>query len=132
MPSSAIATYFAIHQGNTFRYVFLLRNTSMGTFDIYSLLINAQYEVPLVPGGLQDIAPLSAPQGWQLLPSSPEYGFLFGQTNFAGTPAQSGYILPGVVGTFSFDSSSAPPETLPFGCCFYNENDEWGFAFNGS
>src|SRR5262245_37821417 len=69
MPSSAIATYFAVNQGNTFRYVFLLRNTSSGVFDIYSLLIDAQYDVPFVPGVLQNIVPLSAPQGWQLIPS---------------------------------------------------------------
>jgi hypothetical protein len=24
-----------------------------------------------------------------------------------------------------------PPKTLVFGCCFYNDNNEWGFAYNG-
>ena len=104
MPSSAIATYFAVNEGNAFRYVFLLRNTSSGAFDTYSLLIDAQYDVPFVPGVLQNMVALSAPQGWQLIPSTPQSGFLFGQTNFAGTTSQSGYILPGVVGVFSFDS----------------------------
>jgi len=132
MPSSAIATYFATPEGANFRYVFLIRNTSAGQFDIYALLIAAQYNVALVPGGLQNIVPISAPPGWQLIPSTPAYGFLSGQTNFAGTPAASGYIVPGVVGTFAFDSSTPPPDTLPFGCCFYNENNEWGFAFDGT
>jgi len=131
MASSAKATYFATPEGGHFRYVLLIRNTSAGTFDLYAFLFGAQYNVVVPPGGLQGLAPLSAPQGWQLVPSTPPYGFLSGQTSFAGTPVASGYILPGEVGSFAFESSTPPPETLPFGCCFYNENNEWGFAYDG-
>ncbi len=132
MASSATATFFTTPEGANFRYVFLIRNTSSGLFDIYGCLIAAQYNVPLVPGGLQNIVPISSPPGWQLIPSTPPYGFLSGQTNFAGTPAASGYIVPGVVGTFAFESSTPPPSSLPFGCCFYDENNEWGFAYDGT
>jgi len=132
MASSAKATYFATPEGGNFTYVFLIRNTSAGQFDIYAAMIAAQYEVPLLPGGLQNIVPISAPPGWQLIPSTPPYGFLTGQTSFAGSPAASGYILPGEVERFVFRSSTPPPETLPFGCCFYNENNEWGFAYDGT
>jgi hypothetical protein len=132
MASSAKATYFATPEGGNFTYVFLIRNTSAGQFDIYAAMIAAQYEVPLLPGGLQNIVPISSPPGWQLIPSTPPYGFLTGQTSFAGSPVASGYIMPGEVERFVFRSSTPPPETLPFGCCFYNENNEWGFAYDGT
>jgi len=132
MASSAKASYFATRQGAGFKYVFLIRNTSSGSFDIYGVLLGQQYDVPILPGGLQNIVPISAPAGWQLIPSTPIYGFLSGQTNFAGSAVASGYLLPGDVGTFAFQSSTPPPETLPFGCCFYNENNVWGFAYDGT
>jgi hypothetical protein len=132
MTSSAKSTYFVIPEGGNFTYVFLIRNTSSGHFDIYAMMIAAQYDVPIVPSGLLNIVPISAPEKWQLIPSTPFYGFLFGQTNFAGTPAASGYIMPGDVGMFAFQSSTPGPKTLPFGCCFYDENNQWGFAYDGT
>jgi hypothetical protein len=132
MASSAKATYFATPEHGKFRYIFLIRNTSSGQFDIYAVLIAAQYDIPVVPGGLQNIVPLNSPPRWQLIPSTPPYGFLSGQTSFAGTPAASGYILPGAVAAFVFQSSTPPAETLPYGCAFYNENNEWGFAYDGT
>jgi hypothetical protein len=132
MASSAKGTYFATPEGGNFTYVFLIRNTSSAPFDIYGALIAAQYGVPILPGGLQNITPISSPPGWQLVPSTPLYGFLTGGTNWAGTAASSGYVMPGDVGTFVFQSSTAPPNTLPFGCCFYNGNNEWGFCYDGT
>jgi hypothetical protein len=35
------------------------------------------------------------------------------------------------VGVFAFKSSTPPPGALVFGCCFYNESNEWGFVYNG-
>jgi hypothetical protein len=131
MTSSAYATCFATQEPNHFAYVFLIQNTSSGQFDIYCIQIGAPYDVSLAPGGLQNIVPVSAPSGWQLVPSAPLYGFLFGWTNYAGSPAASGYIMPGDVGVFTFTSTTPPPKTLVFGCCFYNDNNEWGFAYNG-
>jgi len=132
MASSAFADFFATQEGGTFKYVFLIRNTSTEPFDLYSILIGAQYEVAPVPDGLQDIVPVSAPAGWELIPSTPPYGFLSAQTNFAGSAAASGYIFPGAVGVFAFDSSTPPPSTLLFGCGFYNGDNEWGFVYNGT
>jgi len=132
MASSVKANYFATPEGGNLTYVFLIRNTSLAPFDIYAVMIAAQYLVPLLPGGLHNIAPISAPQGWQLIPSTPLYGFLSGQTNWAGTPAASGYIMPGDVGTFVFQSSTPPPNKVPFGCCFYNGANEWGFCYDGT
>src|SRR5690349_17622844 len=131
MTSSANAVYFTTEEGADFTYVFMLRNTSLGQFDVYALLIGLQYYAPIVPGGLQKILPASAPPGWQLIPSMPPYGYLSGQTSYAGSPAASGYIMPGDVGVFAFKSSTPPPGALVFGCCFYNESNEWGFVYNG-
>ncbi|HUJ95869.1 MAG TPA: hypothetical protein VLW84_11435 [Terriglobales bacterium] len=132
MASSAFADFFATQEDTTFKYVFLVRNTSPEPFDIYGMLIGAQYDVAVVPGGLQNIVPVSSPPGWDLIPSTPIYGFLFAQTNFNGSAAASGYIFPGAVGVFAFDSSTPPPSTLVFGCCFYNGDNEWGFCYNGT
>ncbi len=129
--TTAKATYFATLDAGNFTYVFLLRNTSSVPYDVYALLIGAQFGVPLGAGVLQNLVAISAPQGWQLIPSTPYYGFLDGQTSFAGGAAASGYIVPNNVGTFVFQSSTSPPKTLPFGCCFWNGSNEWGFAFDG-
>ena len=53
MASSAFADFFATQAGGTFKYVFLIRNTSTEPFDLYSVLIGAQYEVAPVSGGLR-------------------------------------------------------------------------------
>jgi hypothetical protein len=131
MTSSAIAVYFMTQETGNFSYVFMLLNTSSSQFSVYATLIDQQFNVPILPGGLQNSAPVSAPPGWQLIPSTPPYGFLSGQTDYAGSPVVSGYIMPRDVGSFAFKSSTPPPKTLVFGVCLYNGSDEWGFAYNG-
>ena len=59
-------------------------------------------------------------------------GKFFFSASQPGIAAASGYILPGAVGTFMFQSSTnPPPATIPFGCTFWNGDNEWGFAYNG-
>jgi|SRR5271167_896975 len=132
MSTSANAAFFAIPAAGSIEYILLLQNTSPAPYSIYALLVDAQYNVPLVPPwALAGIQPVSGPPGWT------EYAgyagsFLEGQTNFQGTAEASGYILPGSVGTFVFQSTTWPaPAKIPFGCCFWNGNNEWGFAYNG-
>jgi hypothetical protein len=48
---------------------------------------------------------VSAPPGWTETTGYPGV-FMSGQTNFQGTAQASGYILPGAVGAFVFQSSS--------------------------
>lgn len=132
MPSSAQAIYFATAKAGNFEYVFLVRNTSSPNFDVYAAMIGAQYLVPLGAGPLQNIVPVSAPAGWSLTPSGPPYGFASAGTSWAGSPQASGYVMPGDIGAFVFESSNPAPKTLPFGCCFYNGANEWGFAYDGT
>ena len=133
MDTTAKATYFATDDGGNFTYVLLLRNTSSNPYDIYAALLGAQYNVPILPGGApQNMVSVSAPGGWQFNPFSPPYGGGGWGTNFTGNASSSGYIMPDDVGTFVFQSSTPPPKSLPFGCCFYNGDNEWGFAFDGT
>jgi hypothetical protein len=110
----------------------LLQNTSSAPYSIYGLLFDAQFNVPLTPPwALSGIVPVSGPAGWTEF-TGYSGSFLEGQTNFQGTAAASGYIVPGAVGTFMFQSSTyPPPATIPFGCTFWNGDNEWGFAYNG-
>ena len=132
MATSASAAFFALPSAGLLEYVFLVRNTSPSPFSIYSLLVDAQYGVPLVPPwALANIQPVSAPPGWTENTGSSGH-FMSGQTNFQGTAQASGYILPGAVGAFVFQSSTNPPPArIPFGCCFWNGQNQWGFCFNG-
>lgn len=132
MNTSANALFFARPSAGTFEYVVLVQNTSPAPYSIYGLLFDAQFDAPLVPPWpLSGIQPVSGPAGWT------EYtgdagNFLVGQTNFQGTAESSGYILPGNIGTFMFQSTTYPPPlTIPFGCVFWNGDNEWGFAYNG-
>jgi hypothetical protein len=132
MATSANAAFFALPSAGTSEYILLLQNTSPAPYSIYGFLLDAQYDVPLVPPwALSGIQPISGPPGWT---ESTGYAgsFLDGGTNFQGTAEASGYILPGTVGTFVFQSTTyPPPATIPFGCCFWNRDNEWGFVYNG-
>lgn len=132
MATSASAVFFAMPAAGTYEYVVLLQNTSPAPYSIYGFLFDAQFNVPLTPPwALSGIVPVTGPAGWT---ESTGYSgsFLEGGTNFQGTAAASGYILPGSVGTFMFQSSTnPPPATIPFGCTFWNGDNEWGFAYNG-
>jgi hypothetical protein len=132
MTTSATASFFVAPGRPSNEYVVLVQNTTPAPYSIYGLMIGAQYMVPLVPTGpLASIQPVSAPIGWTTYASS-TYGFLTGQTNFQGSAAASGYIESGAVGAFAFQSSTDPaPATLPFGCCFWDGANEWGFAYDG-
>jgi hypothetical protein len=132
MATSAKAAFCAIFESGKFLYLFRFQNTSPRPFEIYSVLIASQYGIPLGKGILQNLAPVSAPHGWQLTPSSPYYGFLSGGTNWVGNPVASGYIAPGATANFFFQSSTPPPPQLMFGCGFYNGENEWGFVYNGT
>jgi hypothetical protein len=132
MATSAKVTFFTVPGTPNNDFVLLLQNTSPAPFSIYAFLFGTQFGVPLIPPGpLANIQPISLPPGWSASVSS-GYGFVDFSTNFAGSAASSGYILPGDVGTFVLASTTNPaPATLPFGCCFWNGVNEWGFAYNG-
>jgi hypothetical protein len=132
MATSANAAFFALPAAGTVEYIVLVQNTSPAPYAIYALLLDAHYNAPLVPPWhLAGIQPISGPPGWTEL-TGYSGSFLTGQTNFQGTAQSSGYILPGSVGTFVFQSSTyPPPATFPFGCAFWNGNNEWGFVYNG-
>lgn len=131
MATSASAAFFALPSAGLLEYVFLVRNTSPAPFSIYSLLVGAQYGVPIgPPWSLGDIQSVSAPPGWTEIIGASGH-LMFGQTNFQGTAQASGYILSGAVGAFVFQSSTNPPPAkIPFGCCFWNGQNQWGFCFN--
>lgn len=132
MATSASATYFTVPAGTNVFYDVMLQNTSPAPYDIYAFILGAHYNVPLVPPWpLAGIQPIGCPPGWSEY-TSETGSILQGQTNFHGSAAASGYIQPGAVRTFVFQSSTIPPPAkLPFGCCFWNGGNEWGFVYNG-
>src|SRR5690348_13304046 len=97
MSTSAEAVFFTEPATSGLTYVLLVKNTSPAPYSIYSLIFDAGYNVPLTPpwalGGIQ---PISGPTGWS---ESTGYSgsYLTGQTNFQGSAAASGYIVPGEV-----------------------------------
>jgi hypothetical protein len=130
MSTSATVTYSAVPIGGVFNYEVLLHNTSPAPFDIYSFMFGWQYNVPITGTfPLQNIVLISAPPGWTGFLSAADITW---GTSDQGSSIASGYIMPGQSGTFVFQSTTAPPATLPFGCCFYNNCNEWGFCFNGT
>ena len=130
MSTSATATYSATQVGGAYNYEVLLTNTSPASFDVYSFLFGTEYNEPLItPFPLQDIAFISAPPGWT--PHLDPYDINW-WTSFQGSSPGSGYLAPGQTGAFMFQSSTAPPDSLPFGCCFYNNSNAWGFCANGT
>jgi hypothetical protein len=130
MATSATATYSAISMGGAYNYEVLLTNTSPAPFDIYAFMFGWQFNVPITTAfPLKDVTLISAPSGWTGGLSSEAIHWA---TSFQGTSAASGYILPGQTGTFTFQSSTPPPASLPFGCCFYNNANQWGFCINGT
>ena len=130
MSTSATATYSATQVGGTYNYEVLLTNTSPASFDVYAFLFGAQFNEPLTtPFPLQDIVFISAPPGWT--PSLNPYDITW-STSFQGSSSASGYLPPGQTGAFMFQSSTGPPDSLPFGCCFYNNCNAWGFCANGT
>ncbi len=130
MATSATATYSASTVGGAYNYEVLLTNTSPVPFDVYAFMFGWQFNVPITtPFPLKDIVFIGAPPGWTASLASHAITWA---TSFQGTSTASGYILPGQTGTFTFQSSTAPPASLPFGCCFYNNANEWGFCVNGT
>jgi hypothetical protein len=130
MATSAKCTYSAVPMGGVFNYEVQLHNTSPYPYDIYAFLFGWQFNVDITRTfPLQNIILISSPPGWTggLLTEAILWG-----TNFQGSAIASGYILPGQTGKFVFQSSTAPPEELPFGCGFYNNANAWGFGFNGT
>ena len=132
--TSARCTYFTTKVGAHYDYLVLFENTSPAPNAMYGWMFGAQFNVPLIPGAppdFQNVVPMSSAPGWQLIPSSPTYGFIDGQTDYQGSAAGSGYITAGSIGAFEFRSSTGPPATVPFGCVFWNGVNAWGFPFNG-
>jgi hypothetical protein len=130
MATSANATYSAAQVGGVYNYEVRLTNTSPASFDVYSFLFGTGYNVPLTtPFPLQDIVFIGAPPGWTGFFETYNINWF---TSFQGSSSASGYLAPGQTGAFMFQSSTAPPESLPFGCCFYNNANEWGFCANGT
>jgi hypothetical protein len=130
MTISAKATYYAIRNGASYLYAILLCNTSPAPYDIYSFLLGRPLNAPSAdPFPLENIIFISSPPGWiQYLGTRG----IVGQTSFQGNAPASGYILPGEFGKFVFQSSTRPPKNLPFGCSFYDNAIQWGFAFEGT
>jgi len=130
MAVTASATFFTLpHQPQV--YFFQLTNTSKEPpYSIYSLSIGQQQNLPFVfPGPLADPQALLAPPGWELAAYGAPENYLLGSVNFQGG-AGSGYIEPRGVGIFSFASSTVPtPDTIPFSCCFYGD-EQWGFYYD--
>ncbi len=130
MATSADVTYSAVPIAGVFNYEVRLHNTSPAPFDIYSFLFGWQYDVPITGTfPLQNVVLTSSPPGWT---GNLEAEAIVWETNFQGSAIASGYIMPGLSGKFRFQSSTAPPDSLPFGCGFYNEANAWGFVFNGT
>lgn len=130
MATSAKATYSAVQMAGVFNYEVLLQNTSPAPFSIYSFMFGWQYNVPITGTfPLQNIVLISSPPGWTGYLETADINW---GTNFQGSAAASGYIMPGQSAKFVFQSATAPPAELPFGCCFYNNANEWGFCFNGT
>jgi hypothetical protein len=130
MATSATCTYSAVQTAGVYDYEVKLRNTSPAPFSIYGFLFGQQFDVPiqtLLP--LQNVALTQAPAGW-----SGDVGLYYidWQTNWQGSALATGYIMPSQVGTFKFQSSTAPPSKLPFGAVFYDNTNEWGFEANGT
>jgi hypothetical protein len=131
-PTSATATYSAAQVGGVYNYDVLLTNTSYSpydpSYDLYGFMFGQQYQVPHTPFPLQDIVVISAPPGWMGYwgPSDDNIGWW---TNWQGSSSASGYLAPGQTGVFRFQCSTAPPESIPFGCSFYNGR-YWGSGAN--
>jgi hypothetical protein len=131
MPTSAHCTYSAVAAGGAYNYELQLHNTSPTPFDIYSFVFGFQYNVPYTYNfPLQDVVLIGAPAGWTGILALPN-GLIW-QTNFQGSSISSGYIMAGQSGAFRFQSSTPPPATLVFGCCFYDNGNQWGFCSNGT
>jgi hypothetical protein len=135
MATSAKATYSAVAVAGVFNYDFVIENTSSAQFDIYGILLGAQFDVP-IPNNLNqlnNVVFISSPLGWTgSVGAAGTTHFIDWFTNFQGNAAASGYIMPGQTRHFVFQSSSAPPQSLPFGCCYYDNANAWGYPFNGT
>ena len=141
MATSAAARYSAVQVGGAYNYTFEIKNTSPAPYDIYAILLGAQYNVPGPnnPTQLNNVVFISSPTGWSgsvfattgwTGPSSANG--IDWSTNFQGSAAASGYIMPGQTRVFIFQSSSVPQQQLVFGCCFYDGANAWGYCFNGT
>src|SRR5262245_19261124 len=125
MSTSASASYSTAKFGGSYNYELLLTNTSSPSFDLYAFMFGQEYGVPVATDfPLQDVALISAPPGWTGI-FNIDFAITW-QTSYQGTSAASGYLLPGQTGVFSFQSSTAPPASIRFGCCFYNNVNSWG------
>lgn len=131
--TTAKCTYSVVKAAGVFDYEVKLYNTSPVPYDVYSFLLGQQYNVPIAnPLPLKNVVSASSPPGWSgAFASTYEINW---QTNFQGSALASGYILPGQVGKFVFQSSTPPPTSIPFGCCFYYDgpSKSWGYCYNGS
>ena len=137
MATSATVTYSAVSVvGAVFNYEVLLHNTSPEPFAVYAFWINVLTygEAPRDIPPLNDVHFISSPRGWGDGSISPP-GVSWG-TNFQGDAITSGYIMPGQYAVFRFQSSTPPPDQMPFGCAYYAGDNasphEWGFAFLGT
>jgi hypothetical protein len=130
MTTSAKCTYWAVQGGGVSNYEVRLQNTSPLPFSIYCLLFGWQFDVPITENfPLQNVVLTQAPPGW--------FGYLEQEainwaTNWQGSAVATGYIMPGQTGKFFFQSSTAPPPKLLFGCGFYDNVGTWGYGFNGT
>ena len=129
MATSAKCTYSAVPTAGVFNYEVWFHNTSPAPYDVYSILFGNQFDVDLVPFTLKEIVFVSSRPGWTGILAS--YG-IYWETLFQGNSIASGYIRPGQYARFVFQSSTAPPDTLPFGLGFYDNDKQWGFGFNGT
>ena len=129
MATSAKCSYRAVRSGSVFNYEVRFENTSPVPFDIYAFLFGQHYNEPLVLFPLQDILLTQLPPGWLGHAEGEDIGWF---TDWQGSSIATGYIMPGHVGTFLFQSSTAPPPKIVFGCVYYDNANSWGYAFNGT
>jgi len=139
MALSASVTYSAVSVvgvGAVFNYEVLLHNTTPAPFAVYGFMLNLHYdEDPTGIPPLKNVRFISAPPGWYgqtFAPGPGLMGLSWSPTGFQGDAITSGYIMPGQYAVFRFQSSTPPPDHMPFACDYYNGDNVWGFPFNGT
>lgn len=134
--ATAEITYSVIADKGIYIYTLNVKNTSTGTFDIYSFIFGWHYNVPITsPLPFKNVVLISAHSGWYGYLSGGEYygGYFINYgTNWQGSSIASGYIMPGQTAQFVFTSTTPPLPSLPFGAGFYDNAGVWEYAYNST